>query len=156
MTRKRGRPKGGSKLNKDTDETVCLLFACGASFAKAAEAVDVTREALFMRMAKKPDVREQYYRHRALGVEVRKAILEDCIMEAVERVASDPRYSVLAIFTAKAMLKWSDIPENIVDDGGIKEVLAKIVEHKKSLAGSQQSPAREFLIEASTKTGERV
>lgn len=144
MKRRPGRPSI-PVLSKKTDEKLCLMLAIGGTFVEAADVLDVSKEAIFMRMAKDAGLREQVYQARANGIIIRKMLLEDAISDAALLIVEDPRYTTLAIFAAKALLKWSDIPDTL--DGGheIKEVLARIVENKRRLAHVGQSPATQYL-----------
>lgn len=142
--RKAGRPSKPI-LTKATDEELVLLMSVGGTFVEAAALFGCTKQAIFIRMAKDQGLREAVYQGRALGLGVRKALLEDAISDAALLITQDPRYTQLAIFAAKALLKWSDIPDQLDGGNKFKEILMAIVENKRALAHSSKSPAQDYL-----------
>ena len=140
-----GRPRK-PVLSKRTDEVMLVMLSCGATFDHCAEELGVSRISIFSRMYKDPALQETVYRARAKGITIRGMLLEDKIAQAIELVANDPRYTTLVIFAAKAMLKWTDLPDNLTSgtDFGevIKEITAGARDRKRNL---RQSPAQEYL-----------
>lgn len=155
--RKAGRPKK-PLLTKKTDEVLILALKCGATFVFCAEKLGVTKEAIFMRMAKYPALKEQVYRARAEGLTVRGMEIEDVIYSAILQVAEDPRYTTLAIYASKVLLKWSDLPDNLTTGEDMGEVIKALVSNKKDKQAwltnqdaKRKSPAREYLTTSKLK-----
>lgn len=117
-----------------------------------AELIGVMAPAIFYRMRTQAGFHEQILKARALGLECRKMVLEDCLFAAMEMIVDDPRYTGIAIFAAKAMLQWSDIPKHVSDGNSIREVLTEIVRQKRiGVAAASKPDVMEFV-----KTVEQV
>lgn len=141
--RGRGRPKKNVLTKAKLEECVACLEV-GGTFEEAAGIVGVHHSAIFYHMRKHETFYDKVMRARALGVEFRKMVLEDSIFVALNKIKDDPRYTVLVIFAAKAQLKWSDLPEDAQQDNQLKEVLATIVEKKKSLSQGKKGGVLEY------------
>lgn len=141
-----GRPSE-EKQNAETDGVVVASLSIGATIYQAAELVGVKYQSIFYRMTKNPDFKEQVLRARAEGLTFRRMMLEESLHTAVQKIENDPRYTVLAIFLAKAELKLSDIPEEARSTYHLGDILAEIVRRKKTLtAGTVQNPEiRDYL-----------
>ena len=137
MAKKRGRPP---KQNKDTDAKVIACLAIGGTFAMCAELIGIDHPAIFYRMRTQAGFHEQILKARALGLECRKMVLEDCLFAAMEMIVDDPRYTGIAIFAAKAMLQWSDIPQQIQNGNTLREVLTEIVRKKRIGVSAASKP----------------
>lgn len=147
--RKVGRPP---KQDKTTDAKVLAVLGCGGTFIEAAQAIGLDHSAIFHRMNENAALKELVMKARAIGLQFRKAMLEDVLFVAAMRIIDDPRYSAMAIFTAKAMLQWTDLPTNL-DNGctSIREVLAEVVRRKRiALGHAENSGVLDFLPATAT------
>lgn len=156
-----GHPKKGQeKWTPEAQETVLAVLTIGGTFVQAASLVGVQHENIFHHMVKDPSYKEQVMRARATGVEFRKMLIEDSIQQAVEKVVSDPRYTILAIFVSKARLNWSDVPAELSSGvNSVREIFAEIVKRKQvaqtqnaALTKSERTLIREGYLEAPKET----